>query len=79
MEPLAHFKKVKQLKRCARWIDAEMLGMAPHSRTSMFVLMRPGITSRLNRNAGTQNEWMTSGEVSEKRIVVSVGRTSCGG
>ena len=43
------------------------------------VLTRPGMTSRLNRNAGTQNEWMTSGEVSLKRMVVSVGRTSCGG
>ena len=40
------------------------------------VLARPGMTSRLNRNAGTQNEWMTSGEVSVKRIVVSVGSTS---
>ena len=29
----------------------------------------PGMTSRLNRNSGTQNEWITSGEVRLNRTV----------
>ena len=37
-----------------------------------------GKTSRLNRNSGIQNEWMTSSECWVKEIGRSVGRTSSG-
>ena len=39
---------------------------------------RPGITSILNRNCGTQNEWMTSGDLSRKRVFSSTGSHSVG-
>ena len=38
----------------------------------------PGMTSRLNRNSGTQNEWITSGEVRLNRTVSLVGSSSTG-
>ena len=38
----------------------------------------PGMTSRLNRKAGTQNEWITSGEVRLNRTVSPVGSSSIG-
>ena len=37
-------------------------------------LLRPGMTSILNKNAGTQNEWMTSCERSLKCTFLSTGR-----
>ena len=41
-------------------------------------LTRPGMTSRLNRNSGTQNEWMTSWTRSN-RMLRSSGSTSWAG
>ena len=37
-----------------------------------------GITSRLNRNSGTQNEWMTSSETSTMRTRLFTGTTITG-
>ena len=42
------------------------------------VLVRPGIMSCLYRNAGIQNEWMTSRESSVNSTVLSTGRYSVG-
>ncbi len=42
-------------------------------------LRLPGMTSSLNRNAGTQNEWMTSSESRVNRTDSPCGRTSVGG
>ena len=48
-------------------VDAAQLG-APALEGALAlgviveVLVRPGMTSILKKNAGTQNEWMTSGE-----------------
>ena len=39
---------------------------------------RPGTMSIFMRNAGIQNEWMTSGEVSSKTTDLSTGRYSVG-
>ena len=38
----------------------------------------PGMTSRLNRNSGTQNAWITSGEVRLNWTVSPVGISSTG-
>ena len=38
----------------------------------------PGMTSRLNRNSGTQNAWITSGEVRLKLTVSPTGISSSG-
>ena len=37
-------------------------------------LSRPGMTSILKRNAGTQKEWMTSGERSRISTLLLTGR-----
>ena len=37
-----------------------------------------GMTSRLNRNSGTQNEWMTSSECSTTRTLRLTGMTRTG-
>ena len=43
------------------------------------VLVRPGIASRLNRRAGTKNEWITSRDVSVICTGSSTGRTMTAG